>query len=576
MIIYGFMQYFYMDFVPWEKVVGRKRIVSTLGNNSYLAEYLAVVFFITISMVYQYRRTWRGWLLLVFLPVELTLIVLTNSRNALISIVFIFLIVSVFFYKKILLVFKNRYFVKMISTVFIIVIVLWFWPRSIVRYNWSQLMDRFSTGVALSDSSVQNRLVLWKTTVSLWTHSPWTGIGMGQFPIQFIDELDTILKGPQSIVWQLTTSNMEEIQADESHNDYLQILAEWGIFGYDLWLIFLSILAVRAVRIIRGNISGWWVSIHSEHRNLLIGLSLAWFTFLLIMFFAFPLRLPVSGMLFFVLCGIIGGSASPYISDSDRKPKPLSYIFRVPIIIASLSIIVWWWGEMGAHFQSNIFTLWAELDFKDEKYKHAEEFIYRATKFYPGNGDAYFILGNVYADTGYYRKANDTYDKAYETMNNPSLWINKGLLSLQMRRYSEAEMIWQKISQINPNHRKLRYLYGMMNYYNANFPEAEEAFSKELRLWPDDIEARFYLAEVNIRLKDYDKAIENLQTIVKKYSPNHRGAWERLGYAYGKKQIYKKAIEAYKKSSDINFKMGNLQDYYRLNKEVEKYERLIK
>ena len=570
-ILYGFLQYKNMDFIPWESVSGRKRIISSLGNNTYLAEYITVVFFITIGLIYHYRKSTVRWVLFAFLPFELTLIVLTQSRNSLIAIVFIFFIGTILSYKKIIKLFKYRSLVVMVCILILIFIVLWFMPNSFLSYNWTKLMDRFGSGLILSDSSIQNRLVLWKTTISLWNQNPWTGIGTGQFQIKFIDELSTILNKSESVIWQIVTSSMEEIQADESHNDYLQCLAEWGILGYGLWLIFLSIIAIRAIGIIRGTL----LKDNPDHRALFVGVCLGWFTFLLVMFFAFPLRLPASGMLFFMLCGMIGGVASPYENLIRENPTPLSYIYRIPVAISLLGIVIWWWGIMGTQYQADIYTFRAELFFKEGKYKECEDLAYRSSKLYPGNGDNWFILGNLYADSSYYRRANEMYDKAYLSMNNPSLWINKGLLALKMLRYGEAEMIWRKISQINSGYMGIRHLHGMLYYYQGKFSDAREEFYKEIRTFPDNVEARLYYAEVEIKLGNYEKAIENLNLIVRKYNKYHRGAWERLGYAYSQINEYKKAVEAYEKSKEIYLAFGEKQEAFRIDREIKKCKDLL-
>ena len=81
-----------------------------------------------------------------------------------------------------------------------------------------------------TDETNANRLGAWRSTIKLFKKHPITGIGFGGFWIAF----STVHDGSGQIVPQ------------QSHNDYLEILASGGLIGVIIFLSFIVLLIILA------------------------------------------------------------------------------------------------------------------------------------------------------------------------------------------------------------------------------------------------------------------------------------------------------------------------------------------
>lgn len=90
------------------------------------------------------------------------------------------------------------------------------------------VVERFET----AEHDLQNRVVIWKDTLSLIGAHPIFGVGLGSFADSYRKYQTTMLAG----------------NVIHAHNDYLEITAEWGILGTGLVVgLFLVVLA-RVIR----------------------------------------------------------------------------------------------------------------------------------------------------------------------------------------------------------------------------------------------------------------------------------------------------------------------------------------
>ncbi len=72
-----------------------------------------------------------------------------------------------------------------------------------------------SDNLMLTDGSFASRLEIWNATARMWEDQPWFGVGPAHFDYRFREYR------PASI----------QERPDRAHNDYLNLLADWGIVG---------------------------------------------------------------------------------------------------------------------------------------------------------------------------------------------------------------------------------------------------------------------------------------------------------------------------------------------------------
>jgi O-antigen ligase len=141
------------------------------------------------------------------------------------------------------------------------------------------------------------RLNIDRDATKMFAHRPVLGWGLGTFPV----------------VYPQFRSFYTNFFVNEAHNDYLQLLAEMGVFGFATMAWFLFIL-FRQVRVKTHK----WTSDVSGAVTL--ACSLGVLGILIHSFVDFNLQIPANAALFYVFCGIVG---APSLLQRSRKRKPL-------------------------------------------------------------------------------------------------------------------------------------------------------------------------------------------------------------------------------------------------------------
>ncbi len=131
------------------------------------------------------------------------------------------------------------------------------------------------------------RLVIWANTSEMIRKNPWLGIGAGNFPYRYVQELSPMLfERPDLMVYAGAYTNA-------AHNDLLQLWAELGVFGLATMVFIIALfykeLADGLAR--------------SGKINFLIrlGAICCMSAFVIQSMMNYPLRLPTSTVLFFSL-----------------------------------------------------------------------------------------------------------------------------------------------------------------------------------------------------------------------------------------------------------------------------------
>lgn len=177
----------------------------TEAGKNQLALYLGIIFPIVLN-TYRERKNLFN---LIYLFVHILAIIYVDSRGVLISLFLSYYFVFVFFSK--------RYFIQIITILsiflFFIYVTIYF------KNNYSFIIEKINTYNAITDihlyRSDQMREILAAKSIYFFASAPFFGIGTNQFLSQ---------------VGYLT------------HNSFLQILCEQGIFGLTIFLLILLVV----------------------------------------------------------------------------------------------------------------------------------------------------------------------------------------------------------------------------------------------------------------------------------------------------------------------------------------------
>jgi len=161
------------------------------------------------------------------------------------------------------------------------------------------LIARFSDLASANDITADTRVQLWRDTVPLVKDYPWFGCGLGTYESCFFKY--------KSVAPMHT--------ADFAHNDYLQVLAELGIFGFAAGIVFVFRLLAGAGRQVLYAQS-------ADERYRAIACVAAMNAMLLHSIVDFNMYVPANAMVFAWIAGIASCSLAASRSRAELRPEP--------------------------------------------------------------------------------------------------------------------------------------------------------------------------------------------------------------------------------------------------------------
>lgn len=196
----------------------QRRVFSTFDNPNILAEYLILTIPITLAFLYNSRSFLRKLLLFISLSLQVVCIVFTYSRGGWIGLVFSILIFAIFVDKRLIFLYV-------------------FGGIGLIIVNPQAIITRISTIISLEDTSNLYRIGLWKDSLEMIKDYWFSGLGFG------MDSFKVIHKHYAR----------PGISAAHSHNTFLQIFLETGIFGIIGFMIFtINSLRISLISYVKG------------------------------------------------------------------------------------------------------------------------------------------------------------------------------------------------------------------------------------------------------------------------------------------------------------------------------------
>ena len=178
---------------------------------------------------------------------------------------------------------------------------------------------------SLSDASVQSRVIMSRVGIAMWLEQPITGWGGGQYAFQYISRLGDVLSHPLN--HQLLSS---VVYARESHNDIVQIAAEYGLFG-----IVLTMLAIGGV---------FWISFKKRDSAESQFIMYTLLYMILHSLVSFPWQMSMVGPIAGLMIGLSLTSSVNVSSTSIQKS--ISMGIKCCVLIVSCLCFMLLWSEM--------------------------------------------------------------------------------------------------------------------------------------------------------------------------------------------------------------------------------------
>lgn len=218
-------------------------------------------------------------------------IMICQSRGIWISIFISSIILLCFIYKyKLIKCFReNRRWLILLLITFLITTVIYSSDNPLNKSPIT-VVQRAATTFDKSDTSINTRLLIWKTTLNMIKDNPLFGSGIGTFKINYQNyQADYLQENPENIKYW--------IKAGEAHNEYLQIWAELGIIGLGIFLLIIYFYYKLMLSFLKKDKDG-------PKRLIVLGMLLGTTCFLTHCLFSFPLHVPALGAAFFMMIGL--------------------------------------------------------------------------------------------------------------------------------------------------------------------------------------------------------------------------------------------------------------------------------
>jgi len=177
---------------------------------------------------------------------------------------------------------------------------------------------------SIVDTKNNPRLPAWRNTIEMVKDHPVIGVGVGQWESAYPLYYDRIMKD---------TIFNEKSRLKRLHNEYLEVLANFGLVGYGflLWLLYLIVRRVLSVLLDSSN----------NNRDSVLAMILGLTGFGVVAMFSFPIRVYLPAFLVFVYFALIYLSSTPNKKSFiaiDLKEKFLKLFLLLIFVFGSISV----------------------------------------------------------------------------------------------------------------------------------------------------------------------------------------------------------------------------------------------
>lgn len=267
---------------------------STFGNKNMASHFVVMILPISIVLMLSSKNTIKMAYYAIVIVIGFWFLMNAAARQAWVAMAVELFLLLVFIlldrYKN-----KERSFVK--SNMQIkqksiaivgIVLTLVFVANIATEGSFHRGSNKLEFVKKIDVEGVSSRFPAWINTIEMIKENPIAGVGVGQWPESYPRYYDRKMKD---------TFFNENVRLEKAHNDYLEILANFGLIGYGflLWLVFLVVIRIWRVL----------VDYNHHYRMLILGLSLGLVGFLVVASVSFPVRVFLPAFLVLVFVAII-------------------------------------------------------------------------------------------------------------------------------------------------------------------------------------------------------------------------------------------------------------------------------
>ncbi len=463
----------------------KERIFGTIGNPNWVAGYIAVALFPVIAWGLVLRNRWMKSMVFILFLISLFVLVSTRSKGAFLAVTIGFLhfgiIAFIYFRTRIRpqsanVGFSRGIVITVSMLVFLVLSCGFLMANRTVIGEGDSYLAHWAETLALRGDSITVRALLAHCGFEMWSHSPWLGLGPGEFKIQFLDALRDLVEGADGEQIQARVARLHSLRATHLHNEYLQTMVEFGIVGLLFVELFFIWCQCRAFRLILetknwqtallrvGFLSGVWAG---------FGGSL----------FDYPFHRPAQAFLLAVFLGVSISRPFGYVSGSPSSIRKLDRVTVIPFVVFSflLSIHLLWQSE--AKYVGQHLGFWGRtsLEIAGGDRNKAFEALATAQDMVPGEGEYTLWLAYYYLTAK--RDPNlaiRQLRRARETSDNPNRVLLEATAQLERNDIQTAAQLVRFVEILEPHKVGVQFQKAQILQKQGRWEEACRAYLGEI------------------------------------------------------------------------------------------------
>ncbi len=309
-------------------------------------------------------------------------------------------------------------------------------------------------------TSSKNRIALWESSLEISRNNPISGVGGGNWKIQIPNYgVYDILKTPGKTRFQ------------RPHNDYLWILAEYGIFGL---LAYLSVLVIGLIYLLRII----FLTQKKEDKIFYLLMLFGFVGYITFSFFSYPKERTEHNIYFFFILSLITVKHHQLAAKSPKSitaNKLLSFTLAFVLILSGTTFVGFKKISGESHAKLAIDAL------------HAERFETTVSEI----------------------ENNYSWFYGMDPTATPVLWY-KGLANFRKGKTKEALNNFLDATEINPYHSHTFNSIGIIYAQEGDFDRAKKYFLKSLALRPYSTETILNISTIYFQDGEHKKALNEL------------------------------------------------------------------
>ena len=363
---------------------------------------------------------------------------------------------------------------------------------AVISHYTPQYRKRFETPIATSTTG-DIRMLVWADAKRMWQDHFWFGTGPGHFDIRY--------GGYRSPHW------MVQRRPAYVHNDYLNLLTDWGLVGASLTLLAILVFFIDAIR--------KWTKGMSRKASrsavpIIAGGLFGAFALFLHSVFEFNLHIPALVLTLVALAALVGAAAS----DPVEVEPPQKY-FVLPLLtllgLGLAGVLLFYCVKLQTESKLLEKAAGAGSDIPQKL-----QLLEAASQAEPNNPETPYQIAEIHRNrawaglTGYEehaRAALPWYKKSIAlNPHDPMPPLGYAMCLTWIKKFDEAETYYKQALSVDPNNYYASALYGWHLFEQAKLKEAEHWLFRSLTLYNNhnnrnSIAATYYNM-VQRRLKD--------------------------------------------------------------------------